>query len=145
MAAKLGTQDFYVRISIVIAVCTLFLTASFVGILSFVSGEIAGIDNRIPWYLVLTAGSFVGTIVVLEGHGASGREIIATSIIISAIVFVVVMLGVEGALYTVRFPEEVFVSQLIVYFLAAGLIGAGLGYWSLRHWREFTHHTRDGL
>lgn len=144
MATQLNTQDFYVRISLIIVACTLLLTASFIGILSLISGEVAGVGDRIPWYLVVSAIGFVTAIVILEGHGASGQEIIATAIIVSVVLFILFALSVEGMIYATRFPEEVFVSQLVVYFLAAGLIGAGLGYWSLQHWREFTR-DQQGL
>ena len=43
----------------------------------------------------------------------------------------------EGVLFAFRNPELVFVSQLVYYFIAAALIGTGIGYWGVRHWREF--------
>ena len=136
---------FYTRISIVIVICTIVLTASFLGVLALLSREIAGFPARIPWYLLATAIVFVATIVVLENAGADGREILATSVVVAVIGFILTSLSVEGLIYTIRFPEEVFVSRLVVYFLSAGLIGTGLAYWALEHWREFTDPSRNGL
>ncbi len=138
MAARTDRQSFYTRISIVMAACTLVLTFSFIGILAIVAGEMSQPTRRLPWYLVLAAGAFVATIIILEAYGATGREIIVTATITTIWAFLIVTLSVEGIIYTIRHPEEVFVSQLVLYFLAAGLLGSGIAYWALHHWREFT-------
>lgn len=131
-------RDFFVRVGVLIATCTLLLTASFVGLLAFVSGEITGVQGRIPWYLNVGAFAFVGTIILLEAHGSSGRVIIVNSFIVTVLAVILVPLAVEGFLFAVRNPEQVFVSQLVLYLFAAALIGTGVGYWGLNHWREFT-------
>ena len=136
MPSNDSRQQFFLRVTVVVAVATLFLTASFVGLLAFFNDDLTGFSSRIAWYLTVTAVAFVGNIVLLEDQGASGTSIITTAAIVACLVFVVVSLGVEGLLYTARNPAAVFVSQTILYFFAAALIGSGVGYWALRHWRE---------
>ncbi|EMA47846.1 hypothetical protein [Halococcus saccharolyticus] len=136
MSATDSRREFFVRVSVVVAVATLFLTASFVGLLALLNGDLRGSSSRIAWYLTIAAVAFVGVIILLETQDAAGTSIITTAAIVAAIVFVLVSLGVEGLLYTLRNPAAVFVSQTILYFFAAALIGSGLGYWALRHWRE---------
>lgn len=143
MAETLDDRGFYARISVVMAACTLILTFSFLGILALVSGEVESPTARLPWYLVLGAIAFVAGIVILEGYGASGSEIIITSVVVAFWTFVFSSLTVEGVIYTITHPEEVFVSQLVLYFLAAGLLGTGIAYWGLNHWREFTGQARS--
>lgn len=137
-------RPFFLRVGALIAVCTLLLTASFIGILALLSGEITNYRARVPWYLVLGALSFVGTIVLLEENGTSGRAILATAVLTAILAFTLVALGVEGVLFTLEHPDTVFVSQLVLYLFAAGLIGTGVGYWGLKHWREFSTGAGGG-
>lgn len=138
-------RSFFLRVGGLIVVCTLLLTASFVGVLALLSGDLTNYQTRVPWYLVVGAIVFVGTIVLLEENGARGRPILATAILTAVVMFALVALGVEGLLFTLENPEAVFVSQLVLYFFAAGLIGTGMGYWGLRHWREFSTSGGSGL
>jgi|AntDeeMetagen134_2_1112570.scaffolds.fasta_scaffold01280_2 hypothetical protein len=136
MPSNDSRRQFFVRVSVVVAIATLFLTASFVGLLALLNGDLRGSSSRIAWYLTIAAVAFVGVIILLETQDAAGTSIITTAAIVAALVFVLVSLGVEGLLYAVRNPAAVFVSQTILYFFAAALIGSGIGYWALRHWRE---------
>lgn len=145
MAASVDRGSFYSRISLIIAGCTIVLTFSFIGVLALANGDLTATSRRLPWYLVVGALTFVATIILLEGHGATGREIIVTASITSIWSFLLVALAIEGLRYTVRNPEEVFVSQLVLYFLAAALLGTGIAYWGLHHWREFTTGSGDRL
>lgn len=129
------------RIGALIAACTLLLTINFVGIIAALSGEVSGIDSRIPWYLLLAAVIFVGTIVLLESNGADGKTIIASAVFTGIASFVLVLFGGEGVRYAATEPGTVLDPQLTLYFFTAALVATGLGYWGLRHWREF---TRDG-
>lgn len=131
-------RSFFLRVGGLIAVCTFLVTASFIGILALLSGEIVDPQARIPWYLVVGALTFVSTIVLLEENGTSGRDILATAVLSTALVFTLVALGVEGILFALERPEGVFDSQLILNLFAAGLISTGIGYWGLKHWREFS-------
>lgn len=139
MAEHAG-RGFFVRVTALIGICTLLLTASFIGVLAFISGSgyISNLQSRMPWYIVIAAVGFVGTIILLEANDSSGRVILITAAITTLITAILIPLAVEGILFAFQFPEKVFVSQLVLYFFAAGLIGTGLGYWGINHWREFT-------
>lgn len=131
-------ERYFVRTGVLAGVSTLIMTASFIGVLAFTEGNLAGLGSRVPWYLVFAALVFTVTVVFLERNDVVGQVIIGTAIALAFVSFVLTMLSTEGLIYTVRNPEEVFVSQLVLYFLAAGLVGTGFGYWAIKHWREFT-------
>lgn len=133
---RIGT-DARTRIG-VIGANTLLLTASFVGVLAFVSGAVTDLPARLPWYFVVGAVLFVGTIVVLEEQELPGRTVILTATVVAAVGFLAVVFAVEGVLFAVDRPEALVVSRLLLYFLAAGLVGTGVGYWGLNHWRELS-------
>ena len=138
MASLEPVSRFYLRISGIILLCTLVLTFSFIGILAFVAGEPETPLRRLPWYLVVGGVGFVATIVLLEQVGGRGREVLLTAIVNGIVLMLLASLTVEGVLYTIANPEQVFVSQIVLYFLAAGLVGTGIAYWALHHWREFS-------
>lgn len=138
-------REFLLRLVGMIAVCTVIFTTSFVGIFGALTGEITGFEDRIPFYLLLGAVAFVGTIVLLEMSGADGRTIIVSSVVVAVLAFIALALAIEGLLFAIEHPGEVLAQRLIVYFLAAALIATGLGYWSLKHWREFTRSPPDTL
>lgn len=131
-------RRYFARTTGLATASTLVLTASFIGILSFIEDATIGLWGRIPWYLVAAAILFTATVVLLERHDANGKVIIGTATISGAIAFVVIMLMIEGLFFMFRNPEDVFVTQYVLYFLAAGLLGTGIGYWGIQHWREFT-------
>jgi len=134
-------QQFSTRLLGVIGFCTLLLTASFVGVLALVSGDIVNLLSRIPWYVVIASIAFIITILLLENADADGQAVILSAGFIGVLAFISTLLSVEGVLYAIEFPERVFVSQLVLYLFAAGLIGTGVGYWALNHWREFTRSS----
>jgi len=124
------------RAGALVAVCTLVLTASFVGLVALLSGEAPGVSDRLPLYVLGMATAFVGTILLFEAQGVDGRTIMATAGSVALGTFVFLTLGSEGVVHAVENPGQVVASQLVFYFLAAGLIGTGLGYWGIRHWQE---------
>lgn len=130
-----------VRLALLVLGSTLALTASFVGLLALVSGRAAGIGGRLPVYVFVMAVAFVAAVVRLELAGFDGTRIIAAAGGVGALALLLVSLAGEGLVYAVRNPERVIVSELVFYFLAAGLIATGLGYWGLNHWREFAETT----
>lgn len=130
-------ERYFVRTGVLAGVSTVVITASFIGILAIMENQLSGIGTRTPWYLVFGALVFTATVVFLERNDVIGRVIIGTAIALAVVSFTLSMLTVEGVIYTLRNPEEVFVSQLVLYFLAAGLVGTGFGYWAIKHWREF--------
>lgn len=131
---------FLLRIVLLISISTIFLTASFMGILAFVSGATMDVSDRLPWYLVIGAATFVGSIVLLEHAESEGYTIIVTTIVTSVIMFILTLLAVEGVIFSLRHPEVVINSQTILYLLSAAMVGVGLGYWGFNHWREFTRN-----
>jgi len=133
------------RVGALVAACTLLLTTSFVGVLALVSGLSPGLGRRLPVYVLLMAGSFVATLILGEQRRRDGRQILVTAAGVGATVFLLGSLSGEGLFYAAANPTEVFDPTLILYFVAAGLIGTGLGYWGVRHWREFASTRADGL
>lgn len=126
-----------------IAVSTLLVTSSLVGVLALTEGLTTGIGGRVPYYVLATAIVFVGLIVSLENNLDDGARIITTSVVVSVVSLVVISLSVEGILFGLAFPDRLL-SNLLPYFLSAGLISTGLIIWAIRHWREFVRQTRVG-
>ena len=131
------SQRVIAQVSALIVGCTLLLTAGFVGLIAALSGELGGFESRIQWYVAVAAVVFVATIVLLELNDAGGATIITSATVVALFAFVLGFLGAEGALYTLENPETVEVSRLVI-FASAALVATGIGYWALRHWREFT-------
>lgn len=129
---------FLVRVGVLIVIATVFLTASFVGIVGFISGDITGFGGRVPWYIIAAAVTFVAAVVLLEEQGAAGRPIMITAAFFTALIFVVALLGTEGLIHILTNPELIVASDVILYFLSAALFAVGVGYWAFNHWREFT-------
>ncbi len=140
-----ATQRIILRISLLIISCTILLTASFVGFLALISGRVDGSESRIAWYIAISAILFVSTIVLLEFHGADGRTILVSATVTGVLSFALIYFSIEGVIFALIHPEDVFVSQLILYFFAAALVATGIGYWGLRHWREFTSEYPGSL
>ena len=128
------------RLGGVILGSTLVLTTTFIGIIGLLSGGSPDAGTRLPVYVLAMALGFVGVVVVSEqqyGARADGRSVIASASIMALLVFLVVTLSGEGVIFAIQNPEEVVLTELFLYVVAAGLIGTGLGYWGLNHWREF--------
>lgn len=139
------SQRVALRIGALIVACTILLTGSFVGFLAAIAGELQNFDSRVPWYLVVGALVFVGTIILLEINDADGRTIIVTAGVFGTLAFLLVSLGIEGYVYTYYNPDEILDERLILYFLSASLVATGVGYWGLRHWREFAAQQPESL
>lgn len=130
-------NEYPVRIGALVVASTLVLTSSFFGFISLVSGTTGGIEGRVPYYVLATAVVFVVTLVTFDDRGYPGVPILVTTIGVAIAAFSFVTLAVEGAVFALTFPGEVFGSHLVIYLTAAGLICTGFGYWVLHHWREF--------
>jgi hypothetical protein len=124
------------RAGALVAVCTLVLTASFVGLVALLSAAAPGVGTRLPLYVLGTAGAFVTAIVFLEARHLDGERIITTAGLLAVGTFVFATLSGEGLMYVVRNPGELVASQMAFYFLAAGMIATGVGYWAINHWDE---------
>ncbi|MFB6164246.1 MAG: hypothetical protein ABEJ31_03720 [Haloarculaceae archaeon] len=124
------------RVVVGIVASTLVLTAAFVGLLGVLSGDLSGTGARLPIYVLGLAAAFVASVVWLARLGADGATAMLGSVGIAVASFVLFGLAGEGVVYTVRFSGRVLGTQLLAYFVAAGLICTGLGYWVLTYWRD---------
>lgn len=116
---------------------TLVLTASFIGVVAFITGFVSAFEQRLPIYVLVAAIIFVVVIVSLDEEDAPGRPVIVTTLSVSVLGFLLVTLSGEGLRYAIAKPSELVSSQLVFYFTAAGLFCSGVGFWALHHWREF--------
>lgn len=135
-------RTYYKRGALIMGSSTLILTFSFIGILALISDEIVGVSDRVAWYIIAAALVFAATILLLEREESSGRTIIVSALVSSAIAFLVLALAIEGVLFAVNHPDAVITSKLVLYMFAAGLFGTGIAYWGLNHWREFSERSR---
>lgn len=125
------------RAGLFVVASTVALTASFLGVVGLLTGEVTGLNDRLPVYVLAMALSFVVTIVVLEEEYRQPVESLQLSTFVGGSTFLLVTFGGEGVAYLLQNSEQVVASQILFYILAAGLIGTGLGYWTLNHWSEF--------
>lgn len=122
---------------------TVALTAGYFGILALIREEAIGIGDRLPVYALVTAVVFVTMILSLERRrSVRGVTILSTATATALASSVLIFLAGEGIAYAIRFPQRVFDISLIIYLLAAALITTGIGYWILRHWREFVRTSQ---
>lgn len=124
------------RTGSLIALCTVALTAAFVGVLALVSGETGGAVGRLPLYVLASAVVFVATLLAADGTGTDGVTALVRAGVVGVGGFVLLALGIEGINYAVMNPDAVVASHLFVYLLSAAIIASGLGYWSVRNWRD---------
>jgi hypothetical protein len=124
---------------------TLLLTTSFIGVVAFITGFVSNFENRLPVYILITAVVFVVVVVALDDQELPGTQVLLSTASIGVLSFVLAMLSGEGLLYAVTNPGRLLSSQLVFYFVAAGLFCTGIGYWGFHHWREFTGQDSTGL
>ncbi|GAB7095075.1 hypothetical protein JCM30237_22280 [Halolamina litorea] len=122
------------RLGLLVAVSTLSLTASFVGVVALASGEVQDTGSRLPLYVTATAVVFVAGVVLFEGTRHRGRRALVGSVLSALATLFVAALGGEGLVYTLANPEAVFEVQLLGYLVSAALLGTGVGYWLWRNW-----------
>jgi hypothetical protein len=132
------TRAAYARVGVLVLLATVILTAAFVGILAGVTGEVGGLSDRLPWYVLVSATVFVAAIIGLEEGTVEGTVVLAAAAGGALTTLVVLLLATEGVNYAFTYPARVFNSDLVVYVLAAALLTTGLAYWLLQHWREYT-------
>lgn len=124
------------RAGALVTSCTIILTASFVGLVALLSGRAPGVSVRLPLYVLGLAAAFVAAILALENRGHDGWTVLHLAATISVYGFILAVLGGEGVMFIVRHPGELVASQLLFYFLAAGMIATGFGYWGIHHYGE---------
>ncbi|QKY18938.1 hypothetical protein B4589_000585 [Halolamina sp. CBA1230] len=120
------------RVLALVVASTLALTASFVGIVALVRGEVRGMGGRLPIYAATTALVFVGGVVGFEPRYRGTRSL-SSATVVAVAALLVTGLGSEGLVYAWDHPADVFEIQLLGYLLSAALMGTGVGYWSVRN------------
>lgn len=131
-------RDVLVRAGPLICATTLALTAAFLGIVGIVSGAAAGIVGRLPLYVLAGSVGFVAALLAAEHSQYYGREALVSATAVGVVGFVMIGLGTEGVVYGLTHPDAVVASHLSVYLLSAAMIASGVGYWSVRNWRDVT-------
>lgn len=124
------------RAGLFVVASTVALTASFLGVVGLLTADVTGLNDRLPFYVLAMALAFVGAIITFEEEYREAIHILQFSALTAIAAFLLVTFGGEGVAYLVQNPEQVVASHLLFYILAAGLIGTGLGYWTLHHWSE---------
>ena len=117
---------------------TVALTASFLGVVGLLTGEVTGLNTRLPFYVLVMALAFVAAVVTFEEGYREASQILLLAVLVAGVSFLLATFGGEGVAFLLQNPQEVVASQLLFYILAAGLIGTGIGYWTLNHWSELT-------
>ncbi|MFP4590961.1 MAG: hypothetical protein ACLFMX_07745 [Halobacteriales archaeon] len=130
-------RRYILRTSLLVAAFTVVLTTNFVGLMALLTEQPDAVADRVPYYVLAGAVVFVATILQLEGAGYDGRTVLTAAVTAAVLGFVFIGLGLEGLLFAWSNPDDIIGSQLVVYFIAAAAIATGIGYWVLRHWREF--------
>jgi hypothetical protein len=125
------------RAAALVGVSTAVLTAAFIGIVALATGEVAGLSDRLPFYVLLMAVVFTSFVFLIDARASDGGTVIISSIGVAILGFVLVLLAGEGVVLLVTQPDQLLASQLLIYLVSAGLVCTGLAYWGLRHWREF--------
>lgn len=126
-----------------VSLSTVIITASFIGVVAVLTGFVTNFEQRLPFYVLLTAMIFVAIVVMLDNEEAPGMQVLLSTASIAVVTFLVVALAGEGIRYFLAKPAELLASQLVLYFIAAGLFTTGVGYWAVNHWRELAderHH-----
>lgn len=138
LGRRAARHDYFLRTSLLVSVFTVVLTINFVGAMAIITGEATDTGSRLPLYVFSAAVVFVSVIVVLEAAEYDGPSVLITAVTACLLGFVFIAFGGEGVMYALTDPEAVFDSQLLIYFASAAVIATGVGYWGIRHWREFT-------
>ena len=124
------------RASTFVVASTLALTASFLGVVGLLSGDVTGLGSRLPVYVLVMALAFVAAIITFEQQYHEAVQILAFSAIAGVLTFLLATFGGEGVAFLAQNHQEIVASHLLFYLVAAGLIGTGIGYWTLNHWSE---------
>lgn len=138
-------RAFVARVGMLVVGCTAALTLSFVGLFAFVTGQAAGVVDRVPYYALGMAVVFVTAIIGLEQRRRTprdGREVPVVATIVAVIAFAFLTLGGEGFVYAARSPNQALAAQRFLYLVAAGLISTGIGYWGVRNRRDVIRALR---
>lgn len=133
------------RLAVVVLACTLVLTAMFVGVLSVSTGGMAGISERLPFYVLAMGVIFVAAIVGLDGEIREPLAVLRMAVAAGGFGFAGILLSGEGVTYMANNSGQLLTSQLLFYFVAAGLVGTGLAYWAIQNWRDVVDRREPGF
>lgn len=129
-------RDVLVETGSVIGICTVTLTAVFVGLVGLLSGEATGMLTRLPLYVLVSSLVFLGALIAMDHSRYHGQTVLIRALVVGVAGFLIVSLGAEGTVYALTHPEQVVISHLFVYLVSAAVIASGFGYWSVRNWRD---------
>lgn len=131
-------ESFYARVGGLILGCTGVLTLAFFGFVAFLTVSTPGLASRIPFYVLGMATVFVAGIIVMEQHARrrEAQRVLWAASAISLLGFLFLTLAGEGLLYAARNPDTALASERVLYVIAAGLIGTGIGYWGVQYWKD---------
>jgi hypothetical protein len=138
-------QEVIARIAVAMVVCTLLLTTAFIGLVGLLQGELGAVNQRVPGYLVAASVIFAATIILLELNNFDGKSIISAAIFTGFLSFWLFLFGVEGLLFGIKNTDQILNQNLIFYFFAAALFATSLGFWGVKHWREFVSGKSSSL
>lgn len=136
MKQLLADRDTALRAAGYVSLSTLVITTSFIGVVAVITGFVTNFEQRLPIYVLVTGVIFVSIVVMLDNEDAPGMQVLLSTVSIAVVTFIIVSLTGEGLRYAIENPGELVSSQLLFYFVAAGLFCTGFGYWALNHWRE---------
>jgi hypothetical protein len=127
-----------------IGVCTVLLTASFVGIVGLVSGAVEGLVGRLPLYVLTSSVAFVAVLVAADQRYRRGPRVLGRAVTAARGTVGGGARGWGGVREAGAAPAAVVAARLFVYLLSAAIIASGLGYWVVRHWQDLRALVDDG-
>jgi hypothetical protein len=128
---RLGKDGFQV------ALFTLIFALATVGLIGLFNGENVGNEQRLGVYVLFSSVLFIITIYYIEKMGKRNAfEVIKVVMAITILGFVLASLSGEGLVRVIRGTE--YTLQMYLYLITGGLVCSGVGYWAIRHWKEYT-------
>ena len=126
------------RVGGLILAGTLALTLAVFGVVAIATASTRGIGGRLPFYVLGMAVVFVVGIIGIEQHvhRPDANRVLWAASVFSLGGFVFLLLAGEGLLYAARNADTVLAAERVLYMVAIGFIGTGVGYWGLRNWPD---------
>ncbi len=129
--SRLGKLGFQVTLF------TLIFALATVGLIGLVNGENVGSEQRLGVYVLFSSVLFITTIYSIEKTGRRNAfEVIKVVMAITILGFVLASLSGEGLVRVMQGTE--YTLQIYLYLITGGLVCSGVGYWAIRHWKEYT-------
>lgn len=124
------------KVGFQVVLFTLVFALTIVGLIGLVNGENVGSDQRLGIYVLFSSILFISTIYHIEKTGKRNAfEVIKVVIAITILGFVLASLSGEGLVRVMRGTE--YTLQIYLYLVTGGLVCSGIGYWAIRHWKEY--------